>query len=312
LRLLFIAFIAHQDRVMETGGNNPFNLKDHFIQSPYSEIFSERREDTSFFNAHSDYFQYLRYLAIIWSRIQNECRQIGVYHSQEAMISYEVNPKEWTTLITAKEQLQTQCQCDIETFVMFGRRFMDKVAELIELLIDYPNYKRPEAGFTKHKEWFIDNQEIHHSYSDFLEKKTYWYERDLLLLRDKVIGHGGTLTSGAIVSPWTGVGFRKSYGISPLDGRHKERFLEIKRKCEGRYSFIRIPDNPFEMLTDFVREIRRNDIRLDKGQKDKKGDLEILDDIVQYSGIVVEEEYLESIACHIEDFLQETASIFKQ
>jgi hypothetical protein len=193
---------------------------------------------------------------------------------------------------------------------------MDKVAELIELLVEYPNYERPGVGFTKHKGWFIDKPEIYYAYSDFLENKVHWYERDLLLLRDKVIGHSGTLTSGVIVSPHTGIGFIKSYGISPLEGSNKDKFLEMKRKYEKRYSYLNIPkkadsENDFEMLNDFVRAIRKHDTRIEQGQKGKKGDLEILGDIVQYSGIVVDEEYLDSIASHIEDFLQETASIFK-
>jgi hypothetical protein len=152
----------------------------------------------------------------------------------------------------------------------------------------------------------------HLNYLDLLEKKTYWYDRDLLRLRDKVIGHGGTLTSSAIVSLDTGVGFRKSYGIKPLKGSNKDKFLQIRRRYEKLYSCFKIPENDFQMLNKFVREIRRNDIRLEGGQKNKKGDLEILDDSVQYSGIVINEEYLESIAGKIEDFIQESASIFKQ
>lgn len=188
---------------------------------------------------------------------------------------------------------------------------MDKVGKLIGLLIVLPKHKSLPDSFSDQKELFIDEPTIHTTYSEYLEKKTHWYERDLLLLRDKIIGHAGTLTSGAIVSPRTGVGFRKSYGIFPLDGRYKERFLEIKRKYEERYSF-KIPENDYEMLNDFVRAIRKHDARIEEGQKNKKGDLDVLGDIVQHSGVVVDEEYLESIASHIEVFLQETASIFKQ
>jgi hypothetical protein len=124
-----------------------------------------------------------------------------------------------------------------------------------------------------------------------------------------VIGQCGTPTSGAIVSFHTGLGFRKSNGVSALDGRHKEMFLKIKRKYEELYSCLNIPENPFEMLNDFIREIRRNDVRLEKSQKAKKGDLDFLGDIVQYSSIVVDEEYRDSVASHIDDF-QEAASIF--
>lgn len=190
--------------VMEPSGNNPFELKDHFRKDPFQVIYLKRREDTRFFNAHSDYYHYLRYLAIIWYRVQNECNQIGVIHAQEVQISFEKNPQEWTAMRYKEDQVQTTCQCDFETFVLFARRFMDKVSELIEVLVNYPNSERPGVGFTKHKEWFIDNPEIYPAYSDFLEKKTHWYERDLLLLRDKVIGHSGTLTSGVSISSQTG------------------------------------------------------------------------------------------------------------
>ena len=59
------------------------------------------------------------------------------------------------------------------------------------------------------------------------------------------------------------------------------------------------------MLNDFVLAITKYDIRLDKEHLKKLGD------IIQTWGVSVNVDYLESIAKHIEDFLQETASIFK-
>jgi hypothetical protein len=289
---------------MESNENDPFVLKDHFKANPLYEIYSKRRTDTRFFNAHSDYQQYLKYLAIIWHRIQNECNEIGEYHAEESKIAPEEHSEKWIALNNEQTRVLTMCQCDFETFIMFARRFMDKIGKLIELLIECPKGKHPPKDFTHHKKWFIKYSDS--IYSKFLKNKTHWYERDLLLLRDKVISHGGTLTSGAIVSPRTGVGFRKSYGISPLQGEHKEEFLSLKGDYEKRYSDLVIPENDYQMLNHFVREIRRYDMRLEEG------DLEKLGRIVQRSGIIVDEDYLESIASHIEDFLQETASIFKQ
>jgi hypothetical protein len=244
-------------------------------------------------------------LAIIWNRIKNESKEIGVYHPEESKISHEEQPEGWISLLAKQNQVHTIWQCDFETFIIFSRRFMDKVAELIELMIEYPNEKRPGEGFTKHKKWFIEHSEIHPVYSEFLKNKAYWYNQELLLLRDMVIAHSGTLTSGAIVSPRTGAGFRKSYGISRLQGLDKDEFLLIKREYEKRCSSLRIPENDFEMMNDFRREIRKYDIRLDDPHLGK-----ILG-IAKKSGARLDGECLEFIASHIEDFLRATASIFR-
>jgi len=156
-----------------------------------------------------------------------------------------------------------------------------------------------------HKEWIIKHSKTHPAYSKFLEEKAYWYERDLRLYRNKVIAHGGTLTSGMSVSPHTGIGFIRSVGISPLQGEDKDDFLRIKRTYETRDPRIKILENDYEMLNDFVLAITQYDVRLDDP------DLICLGKIIQTSGVRVNVYYLESIAKHIEDFLQETASIFK-
>lgn len=62
-------------------------------------------------------------------------------------------------------------------------------------------------------------------------------------------------------------------------GSKKDDFLKIKRIYEERYSYLKIPENDFEMLNDFVRAIRKHDTRIDQGQRGKKGDLEILGEI---------------------------------
>ena len=77
----------------------------------------------------------------------------------------------------------------------------------------------------------------------------------------------------------------------------------MKNKYEKRYSNIRVTANDYEMLDDFLRQIRRQSIRLDKGDVTKLGD------IVSSYGISIDEEYLESIAEHLEDFMKEVAAI---
>lgn len=284
---------------------DPFVLKDHFTLDPINKIYLLKRGDTDFFNAYMDYRQYLEYLAIIWNRINSESREIGVYHTKTLKALSEENLYEWKSLMTKQNRIQRILLCDFETFIIFSRRFMDKVARLNVLLIEIPKGKHPPESFTDHKTWFLKESQIHPEYSEFLLNKTHWYERDLLMYRDKVIGHGGTLTTGVSVSPYTGVGLLKTYGISPLQGQDKESFLQIKRHYENRYPGMNIPENDYEILNDFLREIRKREIRLDSPHLEKIGW------IIKRSSIHVDTEYLESIARNIEEFLHVCASIFK-
>ena len=237
--------------------------------------------------------------------MRNESKEIGAYHAELLKMSFEENSEQWRSLTIKGDRTQTIMQLDFESFIMFSRIFMDKVAKLIEQMIKSSNGKNSE-NFGQHKEWIKEHKEIHPEYSKYLEEKTYWYERDLRLYRNKVVVHSGTLTSGTSVSVHTGVGFIRSVGVSPLRGENKETFLIIKREYEKRDPRLKILENDYEMLTDFVLAIAKHDIRLDGSH------LEKLSNIVQTSGVNVSVDYLESIAKHIEDFLQETASIFKQ
>ncbi len=78
-------------------------------------------------------------------------------------------------------------EIDIETFILFARRFMDLVAKLIEKQIVRPDGSMSdEDGFTEHKAYFIKNRTINPTYTTFLEDKTYWYEQELTMYRNKI------------------------------------------------------------------------------------------------------------------------------
>jgi hypothetical protein len=64
----------------------------------------------------------------------------------------------------------------------------------------------------------------------FLENESYWYEQELLLLRDKIFSHGKTMVTMKGVSPQEGVRFRPMTKISPLKARPQENlsFDEVK------------------------------------------------------------------------------------
>jgi hypothetical protein len=139
---------------MQSKETDPFALKDFFRLDPFNEIYLRKREDTDFFNTYMDYRQYLEYLAIIWQRIKNESKEIGVYHAEQLKLvdTYEQHPEKWRSLVSNEQRMLTMLQCDVETFIMFSRIFMNKVAEVIEQLIKIPRGKQPREGFTKHKD----------------------------------------------------------------------------------------------------------------------------------------------------------------
>jgi hypothetical protein len=290
---------------MENQENDPFVIRDYFLYDPLYEIYSRKREDTDFFNTYMDYRQYLKYLSIIWQRIKKESKDIGVGQAEQLRIDPEKFPKEWSSL-TIKEQSNLDVlQCDFESFIIFSGRFMDKVAKVVEHLIERPEGMKLGESFTEHKKILANNSKLHPSYSEFLDKETYWYEQDLQLLRNKIVIHSGTLTSGVSVSIRKGIAFRKTYGISPLRGKDKEDFLRIKRVYEGRYSDFHVAENDYEMIDYFISGIRKCKIRLDKNDRITIGK------IVSRSGASVDLDFLESIARNIEYFLDTCSSIFK-
>ena len=58
-------------------------------------------------------------------------------------------------------------------------------------------------------------------------------------------------------------------------------------------------------LDEFLRQIRRLNIKLDEEDVNK------LRNIVSSFGIIIDEEFLESIAKHLEEFMREIVAIFK-
>jgi hypothetical protein len=194
-------------------------------------------------------------------------------------------------------------ELDFETFIVLARRFMDKVGLLAEKLIQIPKGMLPGNSFTKHKKFFLQNPDIQPNYTKFLETRTYWYEQELLLWRDKVFSHGKTMVRSMGVSIHKGVIFKPMDRFGPLKDKHKKIFFPMKSKYEGLYS-LKVTNNDYEMLNDFYQQIRRGGFKLETS------DLEHLGGIVSSSGgMEITEESLESIADHLEDFTRDVVAI---
>jgi hypothetical protein len=286
-------------------GHTAFKLRDYFLNDPFYDIYEKRNQDDAFFHTYLDYRKYLQSLHIIWQRIKEECNRTGDYHTQEFNKPFE-SPlsQETLSLITRKQATLNVVELDFETFIVLGRRFMDKVGLLVEKLIEIPKGKVPGNSFTKHKKFFIEHPEIQPNYTKFLENKIYWYEQELLLLRDKIFSHGKTMVTSMAVSFREGVMFTPMDRFGPLSADHKKIFLPMKSKYEGLYPTLKVTDNDYEMLNDFYQQIRRERIKLEKKDLDDLGDI-----VSSSGGIRVTEEFLECMANHLEDFTKEVIVI---
>jgi predicted DNA binding CopG/RHH family protein len=286
-----------------------FHLKDFFNEDPLRAIYSKRREDTYLLNAYLDYKLDLEFLRIAWQRLKQGCKEVGEIdiRIREIPPSSKNYDNEAASLWLRQIELVNILQHDVRSFIVTARVIMDKLAKIITKLLGRSPGKGQKVSFTRHKEGLPKYYpDIYHVYLDFLQNRTYWYEQELLLLRDKVLVHGNTF-----ITPW-GVSLEKGVIImkrSELVGVLKEEdykdLLDIKRKYEDKYSNLTVTENSSLMLDEFLQQSRRLNIKWDKA------DLNKITDIVSSFGIMIDEDYLESIAHHLEDFMKEVAFIFK-
>jgi hypothetical protein len=187
---------------------------------------------------------------------------------------------------------------------------MNKLVKLIEQLLGLSRGRGGNRSFTDHQKDFpIKHREVHPAYADYLQNKTYWYNQELLLLRDKIFAHSDTFITPWGISRQRGVIIIKTDTLGALEEPQKTRFLAIKNKYEDRHPELRVTNNDYEMLDDFLLQIRRQGIKLDLDKVDNKTDVERLGDIVSSRGVSIGEEFLESIARHIDDSMKEVVII---
>jgi hypothetical protein len=156
-----------------------FILGDFITKDPFYNIYLQKRDDRSgFFYVYTDYNQYLQYLNIIWKRIKEEYKTIGLYHRK----SFELlanqkgdNPSNQDAIGNVDTQILNMLsvlECDIEAFILFARRFLDKVAKLIESLIIIKKGTQVGNSFSAHRKFFIINKGYNPSYSNLLSEET--------------------------------------------------------------------------------------------------------------------------------------------
>jgi hypothetical protein len=288
-----------------THQEDPFELDDFIVKDPFYQIYLNKRDESNFFYIHSDYSDYMQYLNIIWSRIKETYRSIGIIYRQEMdLVSKQTREKlseeeiiKLETLATHEHNQLPILGCDIETFILFARRFLDKVGKLVEALIILKPGTYVKNSFTKHKSFFIDNSNYNENYSRLLKEQTSWYEQDLLIWRDGIFVHGKTLNTGWVLSLSEGILIRKAIGVYQISIKDTVKFLEIR----GRYPDLKITENPFMMIDNFRNEISRHNIVMDQKDTDD------LKDIISKTGTTLN---ISEVAKNIKNYVEKTAMIF--
>ena len=285
-----------------------FDLHDFFQEDPLREISMKWKQDGQLFYLYIDYHGDFESLQIAWQRLQQEYRRIGEIDLRIRQIpppngNYE---SEAASLYYEEIGIMKNVLYDVRAFIGIARTIMDKLAKLIEKLLGLSQGRGTSVSFSKHKKYLPERYpNIHPIYLDFLENKTHWYNQELLLLRDKTFEHGNTLLPYVRFSKDDGMTIFKKFEFSLMKESDKKDLLEIIPRYEAIFPNLKVIDDDFGMLYDFLHQTRRLDIKLDKKDVGK------IRDIVYSFGIKIDKEFLESIAHHLEDFIKQVAIIFK-
>jgi hypothetical protein len=88
---------------------------------------------------------------------------------------------------------------DYESFIIFSRILMDKLAKVAQCVINAGQNSIPTESFTYHKKFFLKNENIpftlNEKYAKTIREETEWYELGLAAIRDKVVAHGNARMS---------------------------------------------------------------------------------------------------------------------
>jgi hypothetical protein len=162
-----------------------------FPQDPLWVLHDKHGDDV--FYMHGIYYDYYQYLQIIYDRLENDYSDYKLGLTRAADI-FKASSKsgmgsQMLPVVEKQATIAKSIQLDNESFILFMRILLDKVAVLVELLINHPSKHSLHHSFSDHKKYFMINRDYNPRYSCLLDE-TYWYDQYFLVLRDKVLQHG--------------------------------------------------------------------------------------------------------------------------
>jgi hypothetical protein len=156
------------------------------------------------YNIYLDYLDYFNFLSVIRERLVEDqekyriCAERRSRFFDRIMEQFEGREYRLSTAEQREHQelsyWETKLMLDSESFFIFARVLMDRLAKLAVCLIDRNDISIPTKSFTRHKEWLLrpENSPFHPNerYGSIVRKQTNWYDLAVTGIRDKTIVHG--------------------------------------------------------------------------------------------------------------------------
>jgi hypothetical protein len=179
--------------------------------------------------------------------------------------------------LSSEEQQESACMknwesklmLDYESFIIFSRILMDKIAKLAQCVINPGRNSIPTGSFTDHKAFFLESRNIpfvpNEKYAKLIREQTVWYDLSLATIRDKVITHGNARMR---LIPSYGHELRNSRPyVRPVKmvrvssfKEQNDKIYDIKKKYETDYPELKKISNLWEVL-DYILS---NNVKLSK------------------------------------------------
>lgn len=152
------------------------------------------------YSRYDDYLIHLQYLEIVWRRliadynIFYECIVTDDRFHKKLQILQSGKPDHPLLYHLTERELHEQkkydtayktLKLDYDSFVIFARILMDKVAKLVMCLLNFSSSKHkkpnPEEDFSQHKAFFLRPENCpftpNEQYAKMIREQTTWYDR---------------------------------------------------------------------------------------------------------------------------------------
>ncbi len=248
--------------------SSPLEWKDYFINIERISRKKDSEDGQRIFNFYVDCNYRLNAVKIIHTRyhvnvqllmkLDAQKQQIMNLHPTNVIRVSELNEQDRQTFNLCS-QIEHTVRLDHESFILFSRILMDKIALLARTLIGDENLA--SRSFNAQKDWLKklgSPYSRNPQYASLVKDETDWFDITLKLTRDEFIVHG----SPRIMA--TGFSREGNFTMTSMtspgyDIKYQEALIKIKRKHEiNNPELMKVPDNLWEIL----RYIQNHDLKL--------------------------------------------------
>lgn len=211
------------------------------------------------YNIYLDYVDYFNFLSVIKERLVEDQEKYNIFADRRSRffkrIMEQFEGREYS--LSSEEQREhqelsyweTKLMLDSESFFIFAKVLMDRLAKLAVCLIDRNDNSIPTQSFTRHKEWLLrpENCPFHPNerYGNIVRNQTNWYDLAVTGIRDKTIVHGNARMR---MISYPNYRITKAVRISSF-AEENDQIILVKRKYEKEHPGLKDINNLWEVLT---------------------------------------------------------------